>query len=79
MHVSFFFTACRMGDISVVLVPRHSRVRIPLYLEGKTNDQCFEHQVCVCGQQNHLENCKTIPCFRRESCVLGQTAIIKGI
>ncbi|XP_063421996.1 reversion-inducing cysteine-rich protein with Kazal motifs-like isoform X1 [Mytilus trossulus] len=69
--------ACRMGDISSVLVPRHSYVRIPLYAEGQANVRCFEHQVCVCGQQNFLHRCKTIPCFRRESCVLGQTSVIK--
>ena len=72
------FSACRMGDISSVLVPRHSFVRIPRYEEKKTNDQCFKYQTCVCGQHNRLNNCKPILCTRRESCFLGQNPVVKG-
>ena len=67
-----------MGDISSVLVPRHSFVRIPRYEERKTNDQCFKYQTCVCGQHNRLNNCKPIICTRRESCFLGQNPVVKG-
>ncbi|XP_042894920.1 reversion-inducing cysteine-rich protein with Kazal motifs [Parasteatoda tepidariorum] len=54
---------CRMGDMSQLIVPRSSYVRVPSNTHGP---RC--HMVCYCNQDNLLEDCMTQPCLSTEHC-----------
>ncbi|GFX27529.1 reversion-inducing cysteine-rich protein with Kazal motifs [Trichonephila clavipes] len=54
---------CRMGDVSQLIVPRNSFVRVPSKTRGP---QC--HMVCYCNQDNEIEDCMTPSCIMTDPC-----------
>ncbi|KFM56969.1 Reversion-inducing cysteine-rich protein with Kazal motif, partial [Stegodyphus mimosarum] len=54
---------CRLGDMSQLLVPRNTHVRIPSNTHGP---RC--HMVCYCNNENILEDCMTQPCLSTDHC-----------
>ncbi|KAL5006474.1 hypothetical protein ScPMuIL_015280 [Solemya velum] len=61
-------SACPMGEVSTVLVPRKSYVRIPVSKKG--NADCEKHKVCQCGAGNVIQHCSPMPCLKASSCTL---------
>lgn len=54
---------CRMGDMSNLIVPRNSYVRVPSNTHGP---RC--HMVCYCNHDSVLEDCMTQPCLSTDHC-----------
>ncbi|XP_055936022.1 reversion-inducing cysteine-rich protein with Kazal motifs-like [Argiope bruennichi] len=54
---------CRMGDMSQLIVPRNSFVRVPSNTHGP---HC--HMVCYCNPESVLEDCMTPSCISTDHC-----------
>ncbi|BFY97048.1 hypothetical protein BsWGS_00088 [Bradybaena similaris] len=61
--------ACPLGQVSKVLVPKGSSVRLANLNEASSEKDC--HVTCHCSSRGHIENCKHLICLRRDICVLG--------
>lgn len=65
-----------MGEVSTVLVPKKSYVRIPVSKKGNSN--CEKHKVCQCGNDGVIEHCSPMPCLKASNCSLMGPDHIKG-
>jgi reversion-inducing cysteine-rich kazal motif protein len=55
---------CRVGDMSAVVVPTDSYVRLP----APGHENC--HHVCRCGHHRLLQRCSDFGCLSRDDCIL---------
>ncbi|XP_059171661.1 reversion-inducing cysteine-rich protein with Kazal motifs-like [Physella acuta] len=62
--------ACRLGQESKLLVPKGTNVRLAnLDADVSLQEDCY--QACYCSSKGLIENCKSLPCLRRDACQLG--------
>ncbi|XP_054723963.1 reversion-inducing cysteine-rich protein with Kazal motifs-like isoform X2 [Uloborus diversus] len=59
---------CRMGDMSQLVVPRNSHVRLPSNTHPSNTHGLQCHMVCYCSLENGLEDCRTQPCLGTDPC-----------
>ncbi|CAG5122995.1 unnamed protein product, partial [Candidula unifasciata] len=59
---------CPLGQVSKVLVPRGTDVRLINLNETPEEEDCY--LACHCGSRGLIENCKPLTCLKRDSCFL---------
>ncbi|XP_045167377.2 reversion-inducing cysteine-rich protein with Kazal motifs-like [Mercenaria mercenaria] len=71
--------ACKMGQVSRVMVPYNKDVVLPVDKNAEENsNSCRRYKVCHCSHTGHLGNCHDIPCVRNNHCVLDTGVIDSG-
>jgi hypothetical protein len=58
-----------LGEVSSVLVPRGTYVRIPDTIRSTEAQDCF--MGCHCDSSSKIEHCRALECLHRKACMLG--------
>ncbi|CAL1527975.1 unnamed protein product [Lymnaea stagnalis] len=62
--------ACPLGQVSKVLVPKGTDVRLANHdTDHSSQEDCY--LACHCGSRGVVENCKPLTCMKRDACVMG--------